>query len=175
MSDARSTGDLIEFVAPGLLHGLGNNLFAIRGHTQMLGGAQEQIAPAKNALLEASGKALGTLEVLRYLLGDARPDSRPQAGILLHRICEVLVVPLRERGVRLRLERGSSEVPLAVDGTVLCQTVVELMRRLSERLPHGFEGSLIVDLASQRAQELVLTLEIESSASLLPFPVDVHS
>ena len=173
MTQVPRTSDLVEFVAPGLLHGLGNNLFAIRGHTQMLGGAHGEITRAKNALLKASSKALGCLDVLRFLLGDARPDSRPQAGILLHRICEVTRVPLRDRGVRLRFRHGSSELPLAVDGTVLCQVVVEIMRRLSERLPSGFEGSLIVDLASQRAQGLALTLELEASASFLPFPIDL--
>ena len=170
----QTSADLAQFVAPGLLHRLGNSLFSIQGHAQMLRGTEAEIAREKGAIQKASEKALNALQIFRYLIAEPDAAPAPQAGILLHRLCDYLRIPMRERGLSIQFEHGSSETPVGVNGTTLCQVVVGMLRHLVGALPCGFEGRVTIDLVSQGPDGLTLSLRVETSPSFLPFPVHLE-
>lgn len=174
MRDHREQNDLIAFVAPGFVHALGNSLFAIHGQAQLIREVQGETGRARAQLLKASRKALDGLDILRFLLGDTPTGESAQAGVLLYRLCDFLRVPLRERGLRLKFRHGSSEAPQIVDGVAMCRSVVHLAAALIERLPTGFEGSWVVDLAGQGAGEVQLTFTLRNDEALLPFPIELE-
>jgi len=169
----RAAAELLRFVAPGVLHGLGNSLFAIRGHAQLLRGTESEVGRSRGAILNASEKALKGLDVLRYLAAESEDLATSQAWILLHRLCDFLRIPLLERGVTLVFGRNSSETPMRVEGTALCQCVVELLRQLAERLPSSFQGEALVDLAARRRGAVAVAVAVRSGPAQLPFPVDL--
>lgn len=168
----RVAAELLRFVAPGILHGLGNSLFAIRGHAQLLRGSENEVGRSRAAILKASEKSLRGLDVLRFLAAEAEGHSSSQAGILLHRLCDFVRIPLSEHGLRLTFEHKSSQTPMSVEGTALCQCVVELLRQLVCSLPASYEGCAIVDLVAQRKRSVAIEVQLRSSPSLLPFPID---
>ena len=51
---SRSIGHLLEFLAPGLVHGLGNSLFAIRGAAHVLGVADRDPIRSQRVVIEAT-------------------------------------------------------------------------------------------------------------------------
>lgn len=168
-----ASADLLEFAAPGLLHGLGNNLFSIHGHAQMLRGGDTDVAREKAAIVKASEKALNALAILRYLVGEGGPEPAPQAGVLLLRLFETLRVPLHEAGLQVQFSHGSGDAPVSVEGQVLCQSVVTVLRALAIDVPPGLQRAVVVDLAAQGAGGAEVVFRVAMRPSFLPFPVDL--
>ncbi len=162
----------LPFALPGLLHSLSNALFAIQGHGQRVGPTTPDLEAERAAILRAADCAQHAVEILRYLMGEGA--GRPiQAGILLHRLCEILNVPARGRGLKLDLQHSSPQTPESVDGTLLCRTVIATIVALIEELPECIEGQLRVDLASQTDKCLEILVVVQPHSSLLPFPLDL--
>ena len=163
----------LRLAVPGLLHSLSNALFAIQGHGQRVGATTPDLEAEKAAILRAADQAQHAVEVLRHMVGEGA--GRPvQAGILLHRLCEILNMPAREAGLRLDLQHSSPQTPEPVDGTLLCRTVTATISALIDELPECFEGQLRVDLASQSAKGLEILVLVQPDSSLLPFPLDLE-
>ena len=165
--------ELAQFLAPGLVHGLGNSLFAIQGHAQLIRGCESEVNRARGGILKAAENALHGLDVLRFVLGEAGERDLTAPGSTLHRLCDYLRVPLRDRGIRVVYGDESQETPIPVDGVGLCQCVVELVRRVCQVLPSSFAGQMHIVLAAQRRDAIVVALRLETGPSLLPFPVDL--
>lgn len=176
-------GRTLAFLAPGLIHWLGNSLFAIQGHVQMLALRGQEPSRAVGEILKGSHQAQHALELLRYLVveptavaaGDAVAEPRPiygslvQLGTLLPRLCELMRIPLRDAGVRVTYEHSSRESPASVSGTVLCLAVTELVRAYAQRVQPGFRGELQIDLARQ-TEWAELRFLLRHAPDLLPFP-----
>lgn len=159
---------------PGLVHALGNAVFTVSGHAQVLGVGSSDVQRDRGAILRATDKARGLLEILVYLQDEAAPAGAPvQAGIVLQRLCEVLRVPLRQRGLGLRFVHSSTESPLHADGRTLCVAVGAALRRALEALPAGIDGALELDLTAQRRGRIVVATRVVSGPASLPFPVDL--
>jgi len=169
----RAPADLLGFAAPGLLHGLGNHLFTVHGHAQLLRDGGDELARQKLAIVKASEKAVRTLAILRYIAGEVGPEPPPQAGVLLLRLFDTLKVSLRESGLRVEFSHRSSNAPVSVDGEVLCQSVVAVLRALATDVPRGLQRALAVDLASQGAGGVEIEFRVAIEPSFLPFPVDL--
>ncbi len=171
----RFPAEMLQFIAPGFMHAMGNCLFSIHGHAQLLRGGDTEIARDKSAIVKASERALHALDVFRYVIGDPGPEVAPQAGILLHRLCDHLRVPLREYGLIVRYLHASSQTPVHVDGIALSQVVVEVTRQLATHLPGGVEGAIEIDLSAQRPDGVTVTFAVQNDPSHLPFPFDLDS
>lgn len=171
LTTASAAADLIGFVAPGLLHGLGNSLFAIQGHAQMLRGTGADVSREKGAILTASEKAKHALDVIRYLLGDAASEQPPHAGILLRRLFDTMRVPMRENGLRVRFVDDEQADPPRVDGVMLCQCVVQVLRTLAPDQPDGLQRTVLIEL-QRETNAVVVGLRVEPDPACLPFPVD---
>ena len=171
----RADGELVSFVLPGIVHAIGNGLFAVRGHTQLLRAVGGEMNRERNSILRASARAQDALDVLRAVMGE--PGLPPfQADILLKHLGEALVVPLRDRDLTGRVAISSRGTPVLVDGAALCQTLVELTRHAVEAIHDGFEGTLVYDLfrQSRTEREIGLRLSIERGPQQLPFSTDLR-
>lgn len=169
----RRDADSILLALPGLMHNLGNALFAIHGQAQRLGRSAPDPEAGKAAILRAVSQAQGGLEVLRHLAEEAH---RPvQAGILLHRLCGILSIPARERGLRLDLHHSSRETPESVDGSLLCRSVALTFAAILDGLPPGLSGSLDVDLVTQTDEHLDIVVRVRVEQGHLPFPLGLDS
>ena len=171
MEPAADRDDIEELrlAIPGLLHSLSNALFAIQGHGARVGSSTPDLEAEKAAILGAAGLAQSAVEVLGHLAGEG--VRRPvQAGQVLHRLCEILRVPLRERDLHLELQHSSPQAPVAVHGSVLCRALSATIGALCDAMPAGFRGRVRVDIVSPTAERLEILVQIRGVASLLPFP-----
>jgi hypothetical protein len=163
--------DTLAFLAPGLLHQLGNVLFTIQGNAQMLGGA-EDTGRERAAILTAAERGSQAIRLLRCLLGD--PAAPPtQAGVLLGQLAEMLRVPLREQRQMLELRHTARQTPVFVSPSDFCIAVAEALRALVTVLPNGVHGTLVLDLCDQGARHATVRVLFAPLAGALPFPLDV--
>ncbi|MGE3877733.1 MAG: hypothetical protein AB7I19_01640 [Planctomycetota bacterium] len=162
---------LLDFVMPGVIHSLGNSLFAVQGIAHVLG-AGRQTARQRETILEACQRAEQALDVLRHLgpLENDPPRSE-QAGLLLMRMREVCRVPLRERGMRLEIAHSSKDSPRRVDVRTMTRGLIEVLRCIALEVQAGFEGELTVDLCTQEKANVALDLWLRTDPGYLPFPV----
>lgn len=165
-------GILLEFLAPGLVHSLGNHLFAIQGCAHVL--REGQVSQRQRAtILEAATQAESALDVLRLLGSGESIERREQAGVLLARLAPICRVPLRDRGLRLEIDHSSARRPRVVDARGFSRVVVDLLLRVAGQLPAFVEGTIHLDLADQDAHSVALELGIEFEPTCLPFPMDL--
>jgi hypothetical protein len=165
-------GVLLEFLAPGIVHALGNHLFAIQGCAHVL--RDGTVARReRTTILEAATQAEHALDVLRLLAADPLTGPRSeQPGVLLARLAPLCRVPLRDRGLQLVLDHSSSRRPRVVEARSFTRAVVDLLLRISGALPAFVEGSVFLDLADQVDGSILLEIAIEFAPSCLPFPMD---
>ena len=163
---------LLEFVSPGIVHGLGNAVFSIQGHGRQLGAGGGDLATPRQAILGAAERAQRTLDYYRVVIG-VRGWVRGQAGILLRQAADVLRVPLRENGLSLELRHTARSTPVFVDAWDLYWPVSWAAASLLEEVPVGFDGVLALDLLQQNGTGVTLRVALEPHSALLPFPVPV--
>jgi hypothetical protein len=169
-----SDGDLMAFLAPGLVHALGNHLFAIQGSAHVLKEGKAGLRE-RGTILEASTRAQQALDILRLL---ATPDEEPapveQPGVLLTQLAPLCAVPLRERGLRHQVDFASPRSrPRGVPARRFVRAYLGLLQRMSEGLPPFVHGTLLTQLLRQDHESVTFELGVEFAAHCLPFPVDV--
>ncbi len=160
--------DLLHFLAPGFLHQLRTALLAVQGQAQLLD--PDTAAQPKAEIMAATKRAQAAVQVLRYLSGDA---GAVQAGMLLPRLVELLSVPMAARGLAVSAERSSADAPARVSGKLLSEVVVGALLSISEGLPTGFGGSLVVDLCAQSPDKVEIWVAFTADGGQLPFQVDL--
>lgn len=174
--DASANARLLEFVLPGFVHAFGNHLFTIQGNAQVLamGTGRGEFERERRAILGATKDATEALDLLRFLGGgDSGGAEEMPAGSLLHLICSLCKVPLREAGVRLVEQHSSQQTPVPVEAAPFCRALVETLACLRDAVPSGFDGDLEVDLQRQSHSEICVALQVAQKPSLLPFPLDL--
>lgn len=155
----------LAFLAPGLLHQLGNQLFAAQGSAQLLPDAETEHKARILAALARGGEAL---RLLRALLGDASTPQLP-LGKALAPLLEAARVSLRERGHQLAVAPPVGTDPL-VDAAAVLDWTAEALCLLADVVPTGVTGSFA--LASRAAADgAVVTIRFERAAGSLPFPL----
>lgn len=158
----QSRSELLEFLAPGLLHSLGNALFKIQGHAQLLGSEE---------ILAACRGAVETVDIYRHVLDPEVPTKRTAAGPLLRDLARLLRAHLRERGIMVRWDQGLESTGSKVLRSDLVMPVVTAVHRLGAALPTGFEGALQMD--AEATPDLQVSLCVSPAPGCLPFEVDV--
>lgn len=162
--------ETLLFLAPGLLHSLGNMLFTIQGNAQALGsgdGGREA-----QAILAAVERGSATLRLLRSLLGDPGASPLP-FGLLLGQLAEVLRVPLRELRLGLEVRATARETPTAVDPTDTALLLLEAVHGLVTRLPAGVAGTVVIEPVHYAAQQAIVRLFFQPVPGTLPFPLPI--
>lgn len=164
------TRDSLLLLAPGLLHHLGNALFAAHGRAQLLGTGDLQADRA--AICEALDRAGAGLHVLRWTLGD---ESLGAVGVwqVLSRLQEALRVSLREHGLRLELRGEAVAASGTAPAAALVRSVLATVRELLHGAPGGLHGVAVAEVTGCSPQQLELRLRLQPEPGGLPFPVDL--
>ncbi|MBK8976973.1 MAG: hypothetical protein IPM29_13735 [Planctomycetes bacterium] len=173
---ASASNGAIDFLAPGLIHALGNSLFAIRGLAQLLGDGSSAATAARSAtILEACARADHALDVLRWLSpapGDG--DEPAPAGELLGSLARLATVSFRERGLRLALEDDAVQCAGLVSGGPFMQAVTALLRVLCGLLPPGVDATVRVGVRVDEAGDVAVRALVERPEAGLPFPLGLE-
>lgn len=162
----------LAFLAPGLLHHLGNVLFTIQGNAQAFGPVDGAVSRELAAVLAAVERGSHALRVLRGLLGD---PAAPQvdARSLLEQLADLLRVPVREARQSFELRQSARPLSVLVDPSEFCRTVVDLLHGLVAILPNGVHGTVVLDLFDQGEGHVTVRVAFQPPAGSLPFPIAV--
>ncbi len=166
-----SLSRLLEFLTPGIIHGLGNSLFAIHGNAQVMGEKPER---ERSAILDASLQAQHMLEVLRCMSGQGPMNcSKLDVCAVLPAICDACKVSMRDFGVAVSLAEDVHENRCSLDVILAVRSVGAVMLAVRDRLPSGYEGTMRVSVVARRNRVHEIRLELVQKPSFLPFPVDI--
>ncbi|MCA8948819.1 MAG: hypothetical protein KDE27_04910 [Planctomycetes bacterium] len=165
MSDPWSCSpETVAFVAPGLVHRLGNAIFTVQGHAQL----PDRPIP-RDTVLAAANRGGRALAVARTLLGSTfEPPADPLE--LLEVLVDLTRIPFREAGHTLELTRGAAA--RTVDPGTFCPAIVEALRAFHEVLPRGQKGVLRIAVAAD-AGDLAVRIGYAAAAGELPFPLAI--
>lgn len=164
--------ELLAFLAPGIVHALGNSLFAVSGNAQFLSDQRQPTSRLRGVILGAVENAEHAVDLLRCLSEPSGDDRRPeQAGVLLNRLAPILRVPLRDRDLGLEIGHSSTETPRSVAVRPFVLAVAEATRLAHELLPRFVDGALHLDLCRQSRGSLDVVFEVRTRSQLLPFPL----
>ena len=162
--------DTLAFLAPGLLHQMGNVLFTIQGNAQTM--KDEASGRERTAILAATERGSVALRMLRCLLGD--PAAVPaQAGVLLSQLGDLARIPLREAQQLLDVRHSARQSPVFVAPSDFCIAVAEALCALVTILPTGMHGTLVLDLCEQGPRHATVRVLFQQRGGALPFPLDV--
>lgn len=163
---------LLEFVTPGVVHRLGNSLFAVRGAAHVLGAADQNHVRSRELLLEATERAQEALDLLRFLSSDGEDQPTSTCNVVLTRLFDVLRMPLRERGLRVEWTPSPDGDLRVVSAAGATRAVCEAAVTACESLGAGQTGGLIVSTRADAEDDVVFAFEVETAKAILPFPID---
>lgn len=168
MHSARS--ETLAFLAPGLLHQLGNVLFTIQGNAQVAGFTSTDGNRERAAIAAATDRGAEVLRVLRCLLGD--PSAVPvPAGGLLAQLADLARVPLREAHQTLEWRPDAAAEPVLVDPVDFCVVVLEAVRGIVALLPDGVSGAIVLGLRGGKEHRAAVAVAFQPPSGALPFPL----
>lgn len=169
---AKTRAELLEYMAPGFLHGLCNALFKIQGQARMLDrDSSTGSVPAGPDILATCHEAAEAVEIYRIIL-DPEVHSEPvAAGPLLRDVATLLRGRLQEAGIQIQWDEALESLTHTVRRCDVVLPVVTAMHRLSTALPTGFEGNLTIH--ARWDDGLEVDLGIVPSTGCLPFEVDL--
>lgn len=156
----------LEFLAPGLLHALGNSLFEVEGCVALMEGDTARREQAAAACREARN----VLALARVLVGDPGGPQRLPSGDLLEGLGRLLRVPLREAGLALEVRVGNRG-PVVRVGPLVAGVAVAV-RRLGAKASAGLGARIVLTPEAPRSGGGVL-VTLEPPPGGLPFAVDV--
>lgn len=156
----------LAFLAPGLLHQLGNQLFALQGFAQLMA---DDAGPLRERMLAAVARSGEMLRVLRTALGDAAP-VRLQLEAALEPLVDMVRVALRERGHQVQWSTTLGGRSIPVDAGAVVAAVARGAHLLAGAVPDGMVGvfALVGDEIDDRA---VIRIRFTPAAGALPFPL----
>lgn len=168
-----SVAGALWYLAPGLLHQLGNALFTVHGRARLLAdglGADDGAGTDARAIVDGAARAQQTLAVLRWLCGEAGPEPQPVAAVL-PALADTLRVPLRDRGIELRHDASTDPKQLAVVPTPFCRLVIAACQAMSQSASASPAGALVLQADADGAHVL-LSLSLVQAPGALPFPLE---
>ena len=160
----------MSFVAPGIVHRLGNAMFTIQGHAQLLVGVGPE-GRERRSILAAVERSARTLALMRALLGH-QAGAAENAIELLALLGDVLGVPVRESGHTLTTRLPEDTDYRGVDPGAFCPVVLEAVRVLIGVLPSGQVGRIELALVDGDGSEVVVQVRFTAKDGSLPFPLD---
>jgi len=162
----RVTTSSLSFLAPGLLHQLGNQLFAVQGSAQLL---PEQAVELRTRILAAAARGGETLRLLRALLGDPAAPRLPLERALAP-LLDVARVSLRERGHQLAAASTPGAGGIPVEAGAVLEWTAQALCLLADAVPAGVTGRFTVATGMAPAGAVVAVC-FEPVAGSLPFPL----
>jgi hypothetical protein len=163
---------LLEFLAPGFLHTLGNALFTIQGNAQILGRLPDTMRRQREEILAGCARTREALLVYRVIADPAPEGDGLLLGTSLPVLIDMLRVALRERGVGLRVTGPLPVAPVTVSRKGLVVGLVATCHALERGLRGGFDRELEL-----RMQAAGVEFGVEFQALLaperLPFTLDL--
>ena len=154
--------DSLWYLAPGLVHQLGNVLFAVQGRAQLLPAGAD-----RDGIVDAARRAQHAVQVVRWLLGEGEPASIA-AGPAVECLVELLRVPMRDAG--LALACGTAGSKARVDATRLARLACAGCHAIAATTPPA--GRLTLDCAPHDG-EVALHFRYAAAPGSLPFPLAV--
>ncbi len=160
--------DSLAFLAPGLLHQLGNLLLTIQGNAHCMG---EYAAPReRQAILDASARGAATLGVLRHLLGDGTHEVQP-ADRLFRQVLELSRTASREAGhTLLEPQIDGAEAWPAVVAAPFVRTLVLALASFVARIPTGVQARIQAGLGRD-GKGFAVRFDCRRGTGELPFPL----
>lgn len=155
------------FVAPGLLHRLGNVFLSIQGNAHLLRGAGDD--RGCTAILEAAARGADALESCRFLLGEVETTLLPVARVI-EPLAEVLRIPVRGTGHGLQVQ-PTVGVDGLVDASAVAIQTTEAVRRLACLVPEGQRGTITVAAEAEPPHTIVVAVGFAPDPGCLPFPL----
>ncbi len=156
-------------MVPGFLHGMGNALFAIQAHAQVLDVSGKGDI---EALVAACRKANAELEVLRLLTstgGEPGSSTGIAAGEGLRGILDLMRIGLQDSGVSIAADPSGFEASDPVPHRLFARTVALAAAEICEAVPTGRHGELQFRWVEPRVLRLAFVADVEQ----LPFEADL--
>lgn len=157
---------LSSLLAPGIVHQLGNVLFTIAGHAQLL----SLQGPEREAILRATNRGSDAIRLMNCLLGEGAPMPAP-IDAALQQIADLVRVGLREQGRFLQWVPGPARCELNVDLRTLTQLVLLGLQAYLAALPAVSVGTVTVQRVGTMASDLGVQLDFAPRDGQLPFPI----
>jgi len=168
-----ATHTSLHYLLPGILHALGNSIFAAEGHANLLEGESTD-ADSKAMIITAVREARQALDVLRCLASDDG-DLTPVTDELLESLLKFLRIPLRDQGLRLQLDQGASDPGCHVSGPLFCNCLVAAVQSIATRVPEGCRLSISLRCSVEESGHVAMVLHSVNAPGFLPFPLDLAS
>lgn len=163
---------LLEFLAPGFLHGVCNSLFKIQGQAELLGrGLSEDAQEVGGSVVRNCREAAEAVEIYRLVLDPQLPSEPVSAGSLLPGLVAMLRTGLQESGVSLEWDADDVELSQPVHRAALVLPVVSAAYELRQAMPSGYQGSMA--LSAQVASEFDISIQVVPAPGSLPFDLDL--
>src|SRR5262245_53121156 len=160
--------DTLWYLAPGIVHQLGNALFTLHGRARLLAGAEPgRIADDVRAMLDGVERANTGLNVLRWLCEEGRPAAVPIAQVA-QAFVDVARVPLRDRGLTLELAEVPRE-PAPVEPGAICRLLTAGCRAVVANLP-GQPGGRLALSCTAVGTEIRFSFGLQAAG--VPLPLD---
>ncbi len=165
----RSVGPnpLLSFLAPGVLHQLGNVLFTIQGNALLIGESSRE----HDAITRAAARGVATVRMLQAVVGSAAVTNEIDVTDLLQQIKELVQVGLREAGRTLDLRLPPSVAPTLVDANSASLAVLLGLYHFVSALPAGMPGAVSLELVLPAAECPHVRLGFRPQQGQLPFPL----
>ncbi|MBX3464187.1 MAG: hypothetical protein KF830_13520 [Planctomycetes bacterium] len=165
MSSPRPTCDGLALLMPGLLHQLGNQLFAIQGHAQLLPAGDA----TRGAMLAAAARSTEVLGLWRAVL-EGRSAGRLDLERALALLGDVARVGLRERGHGLTLTLGGATGEARCEAAAVLAATAQALQGLCDLVPGGVDGEFALAAAAER-RAVTIRIQFVPRPGSLPFPM----
>jgi hypothetical protein len=154
----------LAFLAPGLVHQLGNLFFGLQAHA--LHADPQAAGPALQAIASVADRGGACVRLLRHALGDGGPEPG-EARRAVADLGEMLRVSMREAGHRLETEAGD-DGRRSVDLAHFVPGALAALRGVCAALPTGMEATVRLCWRDAVGE---LEVAVAPAAGSLPFPV----
>ena len=165
--DARvspATAADLAFLAPGLVHQLGNLFFGLQAHA--LQADPQAAGPALQAIAGVADRGGACVRLLRHALGDGSAEPG-EARRAVADLGELLRVAMREAGHRLETAAGEAGGRI-VDLAQFVPGALAALRSVCAALPTGMEATVRLAWSDPLGE---LEVAVAPASGNLPFPV----
>lgn len=161
------SSDLSAFFLPGLVHQFGNILLTVQGNVAHA--RPDNLDEMQAAVTGAVHRGSASLDILRALLGD-ESDQAASAQTLLDELAELARIPLRERGLTLKVAQAE-EGPVWVYGATFVAVCAHALQSWVTTLPATSEGLVHVRTKTAADGRHAVSFSFEPAPGNLPFPL----